>query len=104
MDVLASFEEVMLGKLIIIILLGRYPTMSKEVSQRIYKRLIDELASGAYHQQSIESTINQDLQFDFQGSFAANETAQKKNVLTSSMHSEDFRPQRLVQSREKLFP
>ena len=59
MDVLASFEEVMLGKLIFIIIgLGRYPTMSKEVSQRIYKRLIDELASAALRQQSIESTIN----------------------------------------------
>jgi len=58
MDVLASFEEVMLGKLIFFIGLGRYPTMSKEVSQRIYKRLIDELASAALHHQSIESTIN----------------------------------------------
>ena len=58
MDVLASFEEVMLGKLIFVIGLGRYPTMSKEVSQRIYKRLIDELASAAHHQTSIESTIN----------------------------------------------
>ena len=58
MDVLASFEEVMLGKLNGVISLGRYATMSKEVSQRIYKRLIDELASAAHHQQSIESTIN----------------------------------------------
>jgi hypothetical protein len=58
MDVLASFEEVMLGKLNGVISLGRYPTMSKEVSQRIYKRLIDELPSAAHHQQSIESTIN----------------------------------------------
>lgn len=58
MDVLASFEEVMLGKVNFIITLGRYPTMSKEVSQRIYKRLIDELTSTTHHQQSIESTIN----------------------------------------------
>jgi hypothetical protein len=77
--------------------------MSKEVNQRIYRRLIDELASNQ-HQKSIESTINQDLHFDFQGSFAANETAQKKNTLMSSLHSEDFRPQRLIQSREKVFP
>ena len=48
MDVLASFEEIMIS---------RYPTMSKEVNQRIYRRLIDELASNQ-HQKSIESSIN----------------------------------------------
>ena len=45
LDALASFEEIMIRKVFLplIIIVERYPNMSKEISARVYKRLISNL-------------------------------------------------------------